>query len=143
MISGCHPQSTVDIALLLSAIGVLDRENAQICGVSIGAIQHWRAGRRRVPSHRTAAKANTCPHCHGRPLDEPAYAYLLGVYLGGGHIVHGPKDVYVLAVACFRSTGRGASISGKSSCASGRNPSCRNTPANSLRASSTPMAGGA
>ena len=95
-----HPQSTVDIALLLSAIGVLDRENAQICGVSIGAIRHWRAGRRRVPSHRTADKANTCPHCHGKPLDEPAYAYLLGLYLGDGHIVHGPKDVYVLAIAC-------------------------------------------
>jgi hypothetical protein len=29
-----HPQATVDIALRLSAIGILDRENARICGVS-------------------------------------------------------------------------------------------------------------
>ena len=91
-----HPQATVDFALCLSAIGVLDHETAQICGVSIGAIRHWRSGRRRVAS----SKAKTCPHCHGRPLDESAYAYLLGLYLGDGHIVHGPRDVYVLAIAC-------------------------------------------
>ena len=33
-------------------------------------------------------------------MDESAYAYLLGLYLGDGHIVHGPRDVYVLAIAC-------------------------------------------
>jgi hypothetical protein len=90
-----YPQSTVDFALRLSAIGVLDQETAQICGVSIGAIRHWRSGRRRA-----LPKANTCPHCHGKPLDEPAYAYLLGLYLGDGHIARGARDVYVLAIAC-------------------------------------------
>jgi hypothetical protein len=95
-----HPQATMDIALRLSAIGVLDRENAQICDVPIGAIRHWRAGRRRAFAGMAAPKANTCPRCHGRPLDEPAYAYLLGLYLGDGHITHGPRDVYALAIAC-------------------------------------------
>jgi hypothetical protein len=95
-----YPQSTVDFALHLSAIGVLDQETAQICGVSIGAIRHWRSGRRRASSGRALSKANACPRCHGRPLDEPAYAYLLGLYLGDGHIAHGPRDVYVLAIAC-------------------------------------------
>jgi hypothetical protein len=33
-------------------------------------------------------------------MDESSYAYLLGLYLGDGHIVHGPRDVYVLAIAC-------------------------------------------
>jgi hypothetical protein len=95
-----YPQSTVDFALRLSAIGVLDQETAQICGVSIGAIRHWRSGRRRAASGIAASKTNACPRCHGRPLDESAYAYLLGLYLGDGHITHGPRDVYALAIAC-------------------------------------------
>jgi hypothetical protein len=33
-------------------------------------------------------------------MDESSYAYLLGLYLGDGHIVCGPRDVYVLAIAC-------------------------------------------
>jgi hypothetical protein len=33
-------------------------------------------------------------------MDESSYAYLLGLYLGDGHIVRGPRDVYVLAIAC-------------------------------------------
>jgi hypothetical protein len=95
-----YPQATVDVALRLSAIGILDKENALICGVSVGAIRHWRAGRRRVASGKASVRRITCPWCHARPLDDPAYAYLLGLYLGDGHIVHGPRDVYVLAIAC-------------------------------------------
>ena len=95
-----HRQAIVDAALRLSAIGILDKENALICGVSVAAIRHWRAGRRRVASGRAAARRITCPRCHARPMDESSYAYLLGLYLGDGHIVHGPRDVYVLAIAC-------------------------------------------
>jgi hypothetical protein len=95
-----HSQATVDAALRLSAIGILDKENALICGVSVAAIRHWRAGRRRVTSGRAAIRRNTCPRCHARPMDESSYAYLLGLYLGDGHIVHGPRDVYVLSIAC-------------------------------------------
>ena len=29
-----------------------------------------------------------CPRCDGRALDEQAYSYLLGLYLGDGHISH-------------------------------------------------------
>ncbi|MFJ6181415.1 hypothetical protein [Streptomyces sp. NPDC092295] len=29
-----------------------------------------------------------CPICDDRPLDKVAYAYLLGLYLGDGHISH-------------------------------------------------------
>src|SRR6185437_2860894 len=95
-----HSQATVDAALRLSAIGILDKENAHICGVSVAAIRHWRAGRRRVASGRASARRITCPRCHARPMDESSYAYLLGLCLGDGHIVHGPRDVYVLAIAC-------------------------------------------
>jgi hypothetical protein len=34
------------------------------------------------------------------PLDEPAYAYLLGLYLGDGYLIRQPKDVYLLSIAC-------------------------------------------
>src|SRR6266702_1918221 len=95
-----YPQATVNTALRLSAIGILAKENARIWGVSVAAIQHWRAGRRRVASGIATAKMTACPRCHARSMDESAYAYLLGLYLGDGHIVRGPRDVYVLAIAC-------------------------------------------
>jgi hypothetical protein len=53
-----------------------------------------------VASGRAAARRITCPRCHDSPMEDSSYAYLLGLYLGDGHIVHGPRDVYVLAIAC-------------------------------------------
>jgi hypothetical protein len=94
-----HPQGTVDTALLLSAIGISDKETALICGVSVVAIRHWRTGRRRA-SHGVARRGATCPRCDGRPMDEAAYAYLLGLYLGDGSITRGRRDVYALWLAC-------------------------------------------
>lgn len=90
-----HPQATVDRARSLSQRGLIDREVAQITGVSISAVQKWRAGTRRGPSSRA-----DCPRCNGRPLDEPAYAYLLGLYLGDGCLTRGRRDVYALCLAC-------------------------------------------
>jgi hypothetical protein len=91
-----YPRSTVDMALLLSDADVLDRETALICDVSVMAIRHWRYGTRR--SSRLTAPS--CPRCDGRPLDDESYAYLLGLYLGDGHIARGRRDVYALTVAC-------------------------------------------
>ena len=34
------------------------------------------------------------------PLDEVAYAYLLGLYLGDGYLLRQPKGVYLLSIAC-------------------------------------------
>jgi hypothetical protein len=95
-----YPRATVDLARRLSELGVIDRENARICGVSIRAIRHWRAGDRRADrvEPRTSSKP-TCPRCHGRVLDDAAYAYLLGLYLGDGHITRGPRS-HVLWLAC-------------------------------------------
>ena len=33
-------------------------------------------------------------------MDEAAYSYLLGLYLGDGHIARGRRDVHVLSIAC-------------------------------------------
>jgi hypothetical protein len=95
-----YPDQTVAMALSLSSCNVLDRENAQICGVSVRAIRHWRNGRRRNPARADARRASQCPRCDGDPLDGPAYAYLLGLYLGDGCITMGRKGVYALQVAC-------------------------------------------
>jgi hypothetical protein len=96
-----YPQAIVELGKTLSDLGILDRENAAICGVSVAAIRHWRYGRRRNGSPRnTGDRAPRCPRCHDRPLDERVYAYLLGLYLGDGHMILGPKGVWVLSITC-------------------------------------------
>ena len=92
-----HPQITVDTARLLSRLDVLDREVAEITSVPIRTIRKWRTGTRRGP--RLARRAD-CPRCTGRPLEEPAYAYLLGLYLGDGWLTLGRRDVFALNIAC-------------------------------------------
>jgi hypothetical protein len=95
-----YPQATMDMALRLSAIGILDRENALICGVSVAAIRHWRCGRRRALDGPAAERKTACPQCHGRSMDESAYSYLLGLYLGDGLITRARRNVYVLSLSC-------------------------------------------
>jgi hypothetical protein len=90
-----YPQSTVELAKLLSGLGTLDRENAEICGVSIASVRHWRRGDRRRRS-----EVARCPRCHARALDAGAYSYLPGLYLGDGHITKGRRGVYALPIKC-------------------------------------------
>jgi hypothetical protein len=40
-----------------------------------------------------------CPRCTAATLDEPTYAYLLGLYLGDGCLSRSPRDVYKLRIA--------------------------------------------
>jgi hypothetical protein len=94
-----HPQATVDRALWLLTLGMIDREVAQLCGVSIGAVQKWRTGKRRS-RQKLSDKATNCPRCHSRPLNEVAYAYLLGLYLGDGWLTLSRRGVYTLSIAC-------------------------------------------
>src|SRR5262245_15493358 len=65
-----YPRSTVDLAKTLSDLGILDRENAAICGVSVGAVRKWRYGSRRDGNRSRHEDVPRCPRCHGRPLDE-------------------------------------------------------------------------
>ena len=94
-----HPQATVDRARALSAEGLCDREVAQITGISLRTVRNWRTEKRRVPGADRRRK-RSCPRCDGVPLDETAYAYLLGLYLGDGCLTRQRKDVYLLSVAC-------------------------------------------
>jgi hypothetical protein len=95
-----YARDTVELAKLLSNCDILDRENAEICGVSIAAVRHWRRGTRRMPDSGTRADTPRCSRCHGCPLDELAYSYLLGLYLGDGHITPGRRNVYALSITC-------------------------------------------
>jgi hypothetical protein len=95
-----YPRSTVELAKTLSDLGILDRENAEICGVSVGAIRKWRYGSRRNGNRNRHEDVPRCPRCHGRPLDEKAYAYMLGLYLGDGHLILARKGVWVLSITC-------------------------------------------
>ncbi|MET9517210.1 helix-turn-helix domain-containing protein [Streptomyces sp. NPDC002994] len=75
-------------ALSLLRGGAKNADVARQLNVPKGTVAYWlhmdRAKRGECPG-RGGAK---CPRCDGRPLDNAAYAYLLGLYLGDGHISH-------------------------------------------------------
>ncbi|MCX5196656.1 helix-turn-helix domain-containing protein [Streptomyces sp. NBC_00249] len=83
-----HSLETRQTALTLLRGGTANSEVARRLDIPLGTVSYWkhmdRARRGECPgSHRAA-----CPHCHGDALDTEAYAYLLGLYLGDGHISH-------------------------------------------------------
>lgn len=94
-----HPARVVDRARSLLAAGLNDRQVAQTLGVSTSCVWKWRTGIRRNPAHEND-RSRGCPRCHGSPLDEVAYAYLLGLYLGDGCLTLGRRGVYALCLAC-------------------------------------------
>jgi hypothetical protein len=94
-----RPQSTVDAGLLLSDAGVLDWQTAQICGVAIKTVRRWRRlYQRRGVVRGGATPMPPCVICDEGPLDAGAYAYLLGLYLGDGHIVLNRRGLYLLSI---------------------------------------------
>jgi hypothetical protein len=99
-----HPQATVDRARALSIQGLFVREVALFVGVAIRTVRNWRTGQRRALG-RSSTKA-ACPRCGDEvTLPEPCaeYAYLLGLYLGDGHIVLAgdrSKAVWRLSIWC-------------------------------------------
>ncbi|MEW2514861.1 helix-turn-helix domain-containing protein [Streptomyces sp. NPDC046870] len=75
-------------ALTLLRGGVKNADVARVLNVPVGTVGYWkhldRAKRGECPGRHDPP----CPRCHGRELDEVAYSYLLGLYLGDGHISH-------------------------------------------------------
>ncbi|MDT0451772.1 helix-turn-helix domain-containing protein [Streptomyces hesseae] len=88
-------------ALDLIASGVANAEVARRLGVPVGTVGYWlhmdRSKRGECPGpHRPS-----CPRYDGRELDEAAYSYLLGLYLGDGHIIqYSQHRVPSLMIAC-------------------------------------------
>lgn len=86
-------------AVRASDQGVPDAENAARHGVAVSTVRRWRRlyqrrGRPRGQTHLGAF----CPRCDGAPLDEAAYAELLGWYLGDGFLTQQRRGVQGLHV---------------------------------------------
>jgi hypothetical protein len=89
-----HPREAVDRALDLCTQGRTTREVARLVAVPETTVAHWRRGDRRVKADRTA-----CPRRSEHALAH-SYPYLLGTYLGDGHITVGRRAVQDLSIFC-------------------------------------------
>ena len=101
-----RPESEYRQALELIKEGVNDCEVGRRLGIPRGTIQDWRVGLAAGSGGRTRhfngrrSGGRYCSLCTSSPLDEKAYSYLLGIYLGDGCLSPGPRNVYRLRVAC-------------------------------------------
>lgn len=82
--------------LRLFATGLTGYQISKQTGVPKSTVYYWRDHPTKTP-RSTSVCFRCAPDTH--TPNEPAYAYLLGQYLGDGHIVHNTKYV-VLAIAC-------------------------------------------
>jgi hypothetical protein len=94
-----RPTEVVQSALRASDDGLPDAANAALHGVAVKTIRRWRREyqRRGKPRGQTHL-APPCPRCVDAPLDQPAYAELLGWYLGDGYISQGRREVFNLHI---------------------------------------------
>lgn len=105
----------------LSSPAKTDHEIAAEWKINVTTLRRWRAKLGIADlGHQTHPPANSplseqvesllarsdrrirrdCPRCFGRPLESRDYAYLLGLYLGDGHIARQPNGVHRLEIAC-------------------------------------------
>ncbi|MFF0726536.1 helix-turn-helix domain-containing protein [Streptomyces sp. NPDC004134] len=82
-----HGTDVRDRALALLRTGARNADIARDLGVPVGTVGYWLCRDRARRGTSPGAPDRPCPRCDGRPLDDTAYAYLLGLYLGDGHIV--------------------------------------------------------
>ncbi|MBD0419830.1 helix-turn-helix domain-containing protein [Streptomyces sp. TRM S81-3] len=75
-------------ALTLLRDGAKNADVARKLNVPAGTISYWKHMDRAKRGECPGKHDPSCPRCHGRELEEPAYSYLLGLYLGDGHISH-------------------------------------------------------
>ncbi|MFF1743396.1 helix-turn-helix domain-containing protein [Streptomyces mirabilis] len=74
-------------ALALLREGVRNADVARQLNVPAGTVGKWLHLDRSKRGECPGRPARTCPRCADVALDEIAYAYLLGLYLGDGYIV--------------------------------------------------------
>ncbi|MFF5443720.1 helix-turn-helix domain-containing protein [Streptomyces sp. NPDC012888] len=96
-----HAPSTREHALHLLRQGLTNRAVAEQLNVPRGTVGWWLHQDRKLRGI-TYERPTDCPRCLGRELDSAAYAYLLGLYLGDGHIVSKPKQHH-LSIFCTAS----------------------------------------
>jgi hypothetical protein len=89
-----------DVVARLAAEGLNNCQIERETGIPRRTISDWRNGR---GGDGPAARAvSTCAVCAGTPerLPPTSYAYLLGAYLGDGHIVELARGVHRLTIYC-------------------------------------------
>ncbi|ANS64553.1 hypothetical protein SLINC_2329 [Streptomyces lincolnensis] len=70
----------------------------------LGTVGYWKHMDRAKRGECPGTRDPKCPRCDGRKLDDPAYSYLLGLYLGDGHISHYSEHrVPNLMITCTQS----------------------------------------
>ncbi|MEV7679290.1 helix-turn-helix domain-containing protein [Streptomyces sp. NPDC088341] len=82
-----HSTDVRQKALTLLRSGAKNADVARQLHVPPGTIGYWRHLDRAKRGECPGRPQPLCPRCDGRELDESAYAYLLALYLGDGHIV--------------------------------------------------------
>ncbi|MGB8362474.1 MAG: helix-turn-helix domain-containing protein [Acidimicrobiia bacterium] len=102
-----RPEAEYQRALDLIRQGINDCDVGRRLGIPRGTIRDWRVGMQAGSGGRTVSwsgrrpsATTTCFRCDKGWIDEEAYAYLLGVYLGDGWIWNAPKDVFQLRITC-------------------------------------------
>ncbi|MFD4869198.1 helix-turn-helix domain-containing protein [Streptomyces sp. NPDC058412] len=83
-----HNLETRQTALSLLRGGTRNAEVARRLDVPLGTVGYWKHLDRAKRGECPGAHKPDCPRCDAGPLDTQAYAYLLGLYLGDGHISH-------------------------------------------------------
>ncbi|WP_093722535.1 hypothetical protein [Streptomyces sp. DI166] len=93
-----HSPSIRAQAVALMRQGVPNRTVAEQLNIPRGTIGWWRSEDRRMRGE-AYTEPTDCPRCTGREFDTVSYAYLLGLYLGDGHIISKRKQHH-LSVYC-------------------------------------------
>lgn len=81
-----HSTEVRQKALTLLRSGTGNAEVARRLNVPHGTVSYWLHMDRSKRGECPGAHDPSCHRCDGTELDKPAYAYLLGLYLGDGHI---------------------------------------------------------
>ncbi|NBM19952.1 helix-turn-helix domain-containing protein [Streptomyces sp. GC420] len=96
-----HSPDVRHTALALLRGGARNADVARRLDVPPGTVSYWKHTDRVRRGAIPRAHDPKCPRCDGRDLDSAAYSYLLGLYLGDGHISHhSGHRVPSLMIAC-------------------------------------------
>lgn len=95
-----RPDAEFEMVHYLIQLGLNDCQIARASGIPRSTIRRWRV--RPDDAMRLKRQTHRCPRCGSRKLDHPAYAYLLGLYLGDGCLVECHRGVFRLEIALDR-----------------------------------------
>ncbi|MGW6537205.1 helix-turn-helix domain-containing protein [Streptomyces sp. NPDC055051] len=88
-------------ALTMLRGGARNADVAHDLNIPLGTVGYWKHMDRAKRGECPGRSVPVCPRCDGCELNSSAYAYLLGLYLGDGHIVHNrAMRVPSLSISC-------------------------------------------